>query len=462
MIMLVGQVARPHLGREAFQEVDYVRMFGALAKDVEQVDSAAAVPDAMARAFQTALSGRPGPVVLAFPEDMLRETAVVDDVSPLLIEKATPGGGELERLHHIVGDAERPVMLLGGGGWNEQAKADIQRFAEANNIPVCTSFRRNDLFDNTNACFAGEVAIAANPALLQRIGEADVLLVVGARLGEMTTQGYTLFEEPTPKQGLIHVHSDPKELGRVYQPVLGICSGMENFASAIASLGATGNSARQQRVRDARDDYQRGRQANPYEGGLDLGNVMASLEELLPDDAIVTVDAGNYSGWAQQFLSFGKRRLLGPTSGAMGYGVPAVIAAKVAEPKRMALCCVGDGGFGMTGQEIATAVKEGIAPVILVFNNGMFGTIRMHQERRHPDRVIATDLVNPDYAALARANGAFGETVKKTEDFRPALERALKSGLPALLDLQMDPDVITTRTTLKAIKQAHLKDAGVT
>ena len=461
MIMLVGQVARPHLGREAFQEVDYEQMFAPLAKAVEQVNSASDVPEAMARAFQTAQSGRPGPVVLSFPEDMLRETAVVDDAQPYAIDTVRPDPGDLERLHRIVGDAERPILMLGGGGWTDKAKEDIQRFAEDNHIPVCTSFRRNDLFDNRHPAFAGEVAISANPALLQRIAEADVLIVVGARLGEMTTQGYTMLEEPKPKQDLIHIHADEKELGRVYQPALGICSDMESFAAAAAALNPTGSEHRHHRVVDANKEFLQGCQPNAYEGDLDLGKVMTVLEERLPDDAIITVDAGNYSGWAQRFLKFGpRRRLLGPTSGAMGYGVPAVIAAKVAEPDRVALCCVGDGGFGMTGQEISTAVQQGITPVILVFNNGMYGTIRMHQENRHPDRVIATDLANPDYAALARACGAFGETVKTTEEFAPALEKALQSGLPALLDLQMDADVITTRTTLNAIKQAHLRNAG--
>jgi len=456
MIMLVGQVARPHLGREAFQEVDYEQMFKPLAKAVWQVSSVDAVPEMMARAFQTALSGRPGPVVLSFPEDMLREIGVVDNVAPLPIEQAEPSAGDMERLHRIVDDAERPLMMLGGGGWSERSKALIQAFAEANKIPVCTSFRRNDLFDNDHPNFAGEVAISANPLLLQRVSDADVLIVVGARLGEMTTQGYTLLDEPKPKQDLIHVHADPDELGRVYQPVLGICSGLENFATAAAALSPTDDEGRQQRVADAHADFALGRIPNPYEGDLDLGKVMAILEDKLPDDAIITVDAGNYSGWIQRFIRFTKgRRLLGPTSGAMGYAVPAVVAAKIAAPDRMVIGCVGDGGFGMTGQEISTAVKEGITPVILIFNNGMYGTIRMHQENRHPDRVIATDLLNPDYAALAKANGAFGETVNTTEDFAPALERALQSGLPALLDLQMDADVITTRTTLQAMKKAQ-------
>ncbi len=456
MIMLVGQVARPHLGREAFQEVDYEIMFAPLAKAVWQVERAEDVPAAMARAFHTALSGRPGPVVLALPEDMLREIAVVDDVPPLTVDQASPDAGDLQRLRHILGDAQRPLMMLGGGGWSAQARSHIESFAGANQIPVCTSFRRNDLFDNNHPCFAGEVAISPNPSLLQRVAEADVLLVVGARLGEMTTQGYTLLDEPKPRQDLIHVHTDAGELGRVYRPVLGICSGLETFATAAAALAPVDTDRHRQNVKQAHQEYLQGRQPDPYQGALDLGKVMAILHDKIGDDAIITVDAGNYSGWIQRFIPFSKgRRLLGPTSGAMGYGVPAAIAAQVAAPDRLTIGCVGDGGFGMTGQEIATAVQHGLKPIIVVFNNGMYGTIRMHQERRHPDRVIATDLTNPDYAALARANGAFGETVKTTEQFGPALERALQSGLPALLDLQMDADVITTRTTLQAIKRAH-------
>lgn len=452
MILFIGQVARPHLGREAFQEVDYVQMFTPLAKAVEQIENAEDVPAAIARAYETALSGRPGPVVLALPEDMLRDSCEGPVVDPVVIESRQAGVGEMERLHHILAGSERPLMLVGGGGWPEQARADIIAFAEANNLPTCCSFRRHDLFDNDHPNFVGEMGIAPNPTLIERFKQADVLLVVGARLGEMTTQGYSLLEEPTPSQTLIHVHADNRELGRVYKPELAIHAGMSAFAAAAKDLAAVDSSHRKDHSEAARQDYLEGRIPSPYDGPLDLGRMMAVIDELLGEDGIITVDAGNGSGWPQRFVPIGAaRKLLGPTSGAMGYGVPAALAAKSVYPERNVVCCLGDGCFGMTGQEISTAVKDGLNPVILIFNNAMYGTIRLHQERRHPDRVIATDLNNPDYAAVARASGAFGETIETTEEFRPAFEAALRSGKPAVLDLRMDPDVITTRTTLSAI-----------
>ncbi|NQU58833.1 MAG: thiamine pyrophosphate-binding protein [Rhodospirillales bacterium] len=454
MILFIGQVGRSHLGREAFQEVDYVQMFTPLAKAVEQIEAAEDVPAAIARAYKTACSDRPGPVVLALPEDMLREQCEAPVVEPVVIESKQPGMGEMERLHHILGDSERPLMLVGGGGWSDQARADIVAFAQANDLPTCCSFRRHDLFDNDHANFVGEMGIAPNPTLIERMKQADVLLVVGARMGEMTTQGYSLLAEPTPVQTLIHIHANAHELGKVYEPDLAINGGMEAVAKALRNLSPVDSSHRKANTQSARQEYFEGRIPNPYEGALDLGRVMAVIDEMLGDDGIVTVDAGNGSGWPQRFIPIGgKRKLLGPTSGAMGYGVPAALAAKVVYPERTVVGCVGDGCFGMTGQEISTAVKDGLKPIILIFNNAMYGTIRLHQERRHPDRVIATDLVNPDYAAVARASGAFGETVETTEEFQPAFERALRSGLPAVLDLRVDPDVITTRTTLSAISR---------
>ncbi|MHA1597760.1 MAG: thiamine pyrophosphate-binding protein [Alphaproteobacteria bacterium] len=449
MLLLIGQVARPHLGREAFQEVDFEQMFGPLAKRVEQISCAADVSDAVARAFKDAISGRPGPIVLSLPEDMLRETAAVSPCLPMPAENVAPTLGKMERFHHMIGDAERPLMLVGGGGWNDVARAGIVGFAEDNDIPVCCSFRRQDIFDNRHANFAGEMGIAPNPLLVDRVRAADLLIVVGARLGEMTSQGYSLLDEPKPAQEFIHVHADAGELGRVYTPGLGIASGMQAFAEAAAALAPTASPGREEWRVAARKDYHEGRVPDSYDGALDLGRVMAELDDLLGSKAIVTVDAGNCSGWPQRFLTYGGgRRLLGPTSGAMGYGVPAAIAAKLECPDHLVVGCVGDGCFGMTGQELTTAVAEGAAPIILIFNNAMYGTIRLHQERRHPGRVIATDLHNPDYAAVARASGAFGETVERTEEFRPAFETALRSGLPAVLDLRMDPNVISTRTTL--------------
>lgn len=452
MLLLIGQVARPHLGREAFQEVDFEQMFSPLAKRVEQIETAGDVNEAVARAMHDAISNRPGPVVLVLPEDMLRETAKAGVCMPMPAESVAPTLGKMERFHHMVGDSERPLMLVGGGGWTDEARAGIVAFAEANAIPVCCSFRRHDIFDNRHANFAGEMGISPNPLLVERIGAADLLIVVGARLGEMTTQGYTLLDEPKPRQELIHIHADANELGRVYAPGLGIASGMQAFAAAAAALVSTNAPGRDEWLAATRDDYHKGRVADPYDGALNLGQVMADLDDLLGPEAIVTVDAGNCSGWPQRFLTYGgSRRLLGPTSGAMGYGVPAAIAAKLANPDHTVVGCVGDGCFGMTGQELTTAVKEGVAPIILIFNNAMYGTIRLHQERRHPGRVIATDLLNPDYAAVARASGAFGETIEHTGEFRPAFELALRSGLPAVLDLRMDADVISTRTTLSAL-----------
>jgi len=452
MILFIGQVGRQYLGREAFQEVDYVQMFTPLAKAVEQIAAAQDVPAAIARAYETALSGRPGPVVLALPEDMLRESCEAPEVEPVVIDSKQPGPGEMERLHHMLGDSKRPLMLVGGGGWSDQARGDILAFAEANNLPTCCSFRRHDLFDNDHENFVGEMGISPNPTLLERLKQADLLLVVGARLGEMTTQGYTLLAEPAPVQALIHVHADSAELGKVYKPDLAIHAGMSTFAAAARQLTPVQSDHRKADAQAGRREYLEGRIPAPYEGALDLGRVMAVVDEMLGDDGIVCVDAGNGSGWPQRFIPIGAdRMLLGPTSGAMGYGVPAALAAKAVYPHRTVVACVGDGCFGMTGQEISTAVKDSLAPIILIFNNAMYGTIRLHQERRHPNRVIATDLVNPDYAAVARASGAFGETVHNTEEFRPAFERALRSGQPAVIDLHMDPDVITTRTTLSAI-----------
>ncbi len=460
LVLLIGQVARPHLGREAFQEVDYRKMFAPLAKEADQVDRADEIPEMMNRAFHTALSGRPGPVVLAFPEDILGEEISSSDPEPLEITPFRPDPASMERLGDMLNEAVRPVMMVGGGGWTARAREDIAAFAGAFDLPVCCSFRRHDLFDNRDPNFIGEMGIGPNPALPERVKEADLLVCVGARLGEMTTQGYTLLEGA---QGLklVHVYADKVELGRVYPPDLAIHSGMAEFSFAARNLKPKNKGRWQDWALAARRDYEEGRVPPDFEGELDLSAVMAWLDTRLPNDAVVTVAAGNFSGWPQRYLSFGPaRRLLGPTSGAMGYGVPAAVAAKCADPGRTVLCCVGDGGFGMTGQEIATAVLMGLAPLILVFNNAMYGTIRMHQERRYPGRVVGTGLANPDFAELARSYGAHGERVIRTEDFAPAFERALASGKAALIELTMDPDVITTRTTLSAIRAASEKETS--
>ena len=457
MVLLIGQIPRPFAGREAFQEVDYRRMFGPLAKWVEQAEAAADLPELMTRAFHAAVSGRPGPAVLALPEDVLAESARAAPVAPLAAEPTRPTNADMERLAALLGVAQRPVMVVGGGGWTEEARSNVLVFAEANDLAVCCSFRRHDIFDNGHASFIGDLGTAPNPELVARIKEADLVLAVGARLGEITTQGYTLLSPPRPEPTLIHVHAGAGELGRVFTPDLAIHSGMAEFAAAAAELAPVNKPPWGGWRAAARREYQAGQVPAAGDGKLDLGAVMGAINARLTADAILTTDAGNFSGWVHRFVRFGGgRRLLGATNGAMGYGVPSAVAAKITAPGRMVIGFVGDGGFGMTGQELATAVGSGAAPLIIVFNNRMYGTIRMHQERDYPERVIATELANPDYAALARAHGAFGEAVEKTGDFAPALDRALASGKAALIELRTDPDVITTRTTLAAIRAKAL------
>ena len=460
MVILIGQVARDQMDREAFQEIDYRRMYGQLAKWVAQIESADRIPEYMARAFATATSGRPGPVVLALPEDMLRDRVAVPDANPYQVVRAAPAPADMEQLRGMLAEATEPVIVVGGGGWTEQACADMVAFAEANDIPVCCSFRRLDIFDNSSRCFAGDLSTNPAPKLLKAVREADLLLVVGARLGEITTQGYTLMEVPQPQRTLIHVHASAEELGRVFQPTLGIQSGMPQFAAALRELDEVGGRWGEW-VRSARDGYLEWSAPREYGGELDLGVCMEELKDRLSDDSIVTVDAGNFSGWAMRFLPFTQyRTFAGPTSGAMGYAVPAAVAASITFPNRLVVGFAGDGGFMMSAQEILTARQYGAKPIFLVFNNGMYGTIRAHQERHHTGRYIAVDLTNPEFAALATAYGVHGETVSKTEEFGPALDRAIKTGKPAVIDIRMDPEIISTTTTLTKMREAALAKAG--
>ena len=453
MLLLVGQVERRFLGRGAFQEVDLAAMFRPLAKRALQIEHTEQIPHAITAALHFARSGRPGPVVLALPRDVLADRAAVEDAPPLPAEQQPPDAGRMERLHRMLADASRPVMLVGGGAWTEASRADLLAFAAANRLPTCCSFRRHDIVDNDHPCFVGELGIGANPALVARVKSADLLLAVGTRIGETTSQGYALLGEGGPE--LVHVHPDPAELGRVFVPALAVPASIAPFAVAARKLAP----CRSERWRDwaaaARSDYLADSEPAATATALDLGRVMAHLRRVLPADAVVTVDAGNFSGWPQRFLRFGAgRRLLGPTNGAMGYGVPAAVTAKLRYPERMVVACVGDGGFGMTGQELATAIRHGAAPIVLLFNNGMYGTIRMHQERSYPGRVIGTTLSNPDFASLAAAYGARGERVERTEDFAPAFERAANAGRAAVIELRVDPETITTRTTLSRLRRA--------
>jgi len=462
MVILVGQVARYQIDREAFQEVDFRRMFAPLAKWVAQIDMAERVPELINQAFQIAVSGRPGPVVLALPEDMLRDRCTAAVAGPYRAVRAHPGAADLAELRRLLAAAERPMMLVGGSGWTDAACRDIAGFARANDLPVCCSFRRQDIVDNRLPCFVGDLGTGASPALVARFKEADLVLAVGARIGEITSQSYSLLGIPEPGKLLIHVHTAAEELGRVFRPELSIQSGMPEFAAAAAGLPVT--APRWARWRqEARAEYEAGLVPSPSpEGGaLDLGAIMGWLRDRLPDDAIVTSDAGNFSGWPNRFLQYRRPgRQLGPTSGAMGYGVPAAVAAKLVHPDRLVVGFCGDGGFMMTGQELMTAMLEETGPVILVFNNAMYGTIRMHQERRFPGRVVGTALRNPDFAALAQAYGVFGAAVRRTEEFAPAFEEAASGSRGAIIELKIDPEAITTRTTLSEIRrQAEARQA---
>ena len=455
MVVLVGQVARHQIDREAFQEVDFRKMFAPLAKWVAQIDMAERVPELINQAFQVATSGRPGPVVLALPEDMLRDHSAAAVVGPYRPVRAHPGAADLAELRRLLVAAERPIMLVGGGGWEDRACREITKFAEANQLPVCCSFRRQDIVDNRSPSFVGDLGTGASAALVARIKEADLLLAVGARIGEITSQSYSLMGIPDPGKVLMHVHAGAEELGRVFRPSLPIQSGMPEFAAAAAALPPMPAPRWSDWRAAVRSEYEAGLVPTTTAGAaLDLGKVMTWLRGRLPDDAIVTSDAGNFSGWPNRFLQYRRPgRQLGPTSGAMGYGVPSAVAAKLVHPDRLVVGFCGDGGFMMTGQEIATSMLEGVGPIVLVFNNAMYGTIRMHQERRFPGRVVGTALKNPDFLGLARAYGVFGASVARTEEFAPAFEEAAAGKAPAIIEIKMDPEVITTRTTLSEIRR---------
>jgi acetolactate synthase-1/2/3 large subunit len=361
----------------------------------------------------------------------------------------------MQEMRALLEKAERPVLYVGGGGCTPEAKAGLQKFAEANSLPVCCSFRRHDIFDNNHPNFIGEMGIGAHADLVKRVKEADVVLAVGTRLGEMTTQGYTLFDIPVPKQKLVHVVMSGRDLGRTFHPTLAIQSNMEPFIKAANALKPVDGSKRKAQVAEGRAQYEANQDpSHSPKGAVDLGRCMIELNKRMTDDAVVSVDAGNFSGWAQRFLRYGNgRRLLGSTAGAMGYGVPGAVMAAITQPGRMAIGMAGDGGYGMTGQEIATAVAHKAAPIILLFNNNMYGTIRAHQEGRHPDRISGTDLVNPDFAAIAKAHGGFGAKVEKTEDFLPAFDAAVASGKVAVLEITVDKEAISTRATLSTIRE---------
>ena len=454
LIVFVGQVGRDAMSREAWQEIDYRTMFGHIAKWVDQIESAERVPEYVNRAYHIATSGRPGPVVLALPEDMLTDVVSVADCPAFRRSFAAPAPEAIHEVTARLASASRPLMIVGGGGWTKEATDDVAAFAAAFDLPVACSFRRQDLIDNANDRYCGEAGLGMDPNLAARFKEADLILAVGPRLGETTTNGYALLSVPRPAQTLIHVHADPEELGRVYHADLPINASMPGFAAAVRGLARAEAPRWAEWTRAARADYLANLEPPAsMPGDVDLGQVMVHLRETLPADTIVSNGAGNYTLWVQRFYRFrGLRTQLAPTSGTMGYGLPAAIAAKAVHPDRTALCFAGDGCFLMNGQELATAVQYGLNVLVIVVNNGMYGSIRMHQERHYPGNVWGTALTNPDFAALARAYGAHGELVERTADFSAALERARGSGKPALIELRVSPEALSPRMIVPGLR----------
>jgi acetolactate synthase-1/2/3 large subunit len=428
-------------------------MYGEMAKWVVEVEEAAAFPEVATRAFHLATSGRPGPVVVALPEDVLGEETDVPDAERYRPARLTPAAEEIEHAHDLLARAERPLVVVGGGGWSGQAAADLQGWAEASRLPVATSFRRQDYFDNTSPSYAGVLTIGHDPALASRLRNCDLLLALGTRLGDIATRGYTTLEPPQTPQTFVHVHADPDELGRVYEPDLAIVAGSAEFAAALAGLRPIDGSRWAEWTEAAHTEYLAWLHHRRGPGALDLGDVMAHLRERLPPEAIVTNGAGNYTVWVHRFYTFSRYRTqLSPCSGAMGYGIPAALAAKVVHPDRPVVCVTGDGDFLMSGHELAAAAQENAPIVVLLVNNSMYGTIRMHQERQFPGRVVGTELMNPNFVALAQAYGAYAELVDRSEDFAEAFERALTAGRSAVLELRVDPEAITPQMTLSAIR----------
>jgi acetolactate synthase I/II/III large subunit len=453
MVLFAGHVPRGVQGREAWQELDYARVFGGLAKAAWHVDSAARIPEHVARAFSLALSGRPGPVVLALPEDVLAEASDAADGAPVRIGQALPGRAELELLRSLLATAERPLVVVGEGGWTQETGEDVLAFCEANVLPVACAFRCQDFVDNHSASYVGVLGVAMDDALATRLRDADFVLAVGGRLGEVPTRRYSLLDPPAPRQTLVHVHPDPNELGFVYEPNLAIVSALPGFAAALRTLEPVEPRWRAW-TEAARADYEANLSHEPMEGPIDLGDVMAFLRERLPPDAIQTCGAGNFTVWAHRFAEFTQYGTqVCPRSGSMGYGVAAAVAAKLVHPEQIAVCFTGDGDFVMSSPEFATAVQYELPIVVLLVNNGMYATIRMHQERLFPGRVVGTSLENPDFPALAEAYGGYGERVESTEGFGAAFERALASGKPALLELPVDPERISPRIKLSDLQK---------
>ncbi len=465
MILFVGDVASDQRDREAFQEVDYGSFFGpstkGMAKRVERIDEASRIPEYVARAFATAMNGRPGPVVLVLPEDMLTRTVTARPLARVEGVEAWSDPGSLRTLREMLLKSQKPFVIAGGGGWTPQAAQALQRFAENWKLPVGNAFRFQDTFDNHHPLYAGDVGIGLNPKLAARVKESDLIVAIGPRLGEMTTSGYTLLTPPKAKQKLIHIHASAEELNRVYQADLAINATMNAAARSLEVLTAPPTVPWEAWTEAAHADFEANMAPQELPGDIDMPAIVAVIKKHLPEDAVLTNGAGNFASWVHRFfkhhgLAKGFKTQLAPTVGSMGYGVPAGIAANIVSG-RTAFTIAGDGDFLMNGQELATAVQHGGKSIIVLLNNGMYGTIRMHQEREYPTHVSGSQLNNPDFAALARAYGYAGVRITRTEEFEPELVAALERKQGTLIEVTLDPDVITTRGTLSAITQSALK-----
>jgi acetolactate synthase-1/2/3 large subunit len=457
MILLIGQIARKDLDREAFQEIDYRRMFSEVAKWVAQIDDAARIPEYLNRAFSVATSGRPGPVVLALPEDMLTDLTEAPDAGPWQLVETSPAAQDIAQVGDMLAAAERPMIIVGGSGWSDATRLQLQEFAETHALPVANSFRCQDFFDNEHGNYIGDFGLGVNPALVSRLQASDCLLVIGARLGEMTTGGFSMIDIPNPAQRLIHVHPGAEELGHIYQPELAINASASRFVAALAAADFTpgDTTSATPAIASAHQDYLDWNRSIRVDAEVQLSDIIHSVRKHSAENTIVCNGAGNNSGWLHRFFRYREYKTqLAPTSGTMGYGIPAAIAAKLRYPERCVVAFVGDGDFMMNGQELATAMQYQANIIIVVINNGIYATIRMHQEREYPHRVIGTDMVNPDFVALAGAYGAHGELVVGTEDFEAAFKRCRAAGRPALIEVRLDPDILTPTATVTSLRAA--------
>lgn len=457
LVLFIGQVERTFCGREAFQEIEYGTMFRGLTKWAAQIEDGRRIPELVSRGLRTAVTGRPGPVVLALPEDMLEERFDAVPAPYCAPAASEPGAHALGEIASELRKAERPLLIVGGGGWSDEAAASAKRFVERWELPVCCTFRCNDYVDNESPNYIGNLGLGANPDLCKAVDESDLVLLVGARLGEASSNGYRLLNIPRPHQKLVHIHPVAEELGRVYQPDRSVVAASGAALCALADLEPPAKRPWRKRLAALRGSFLEWTTPGPIQGDLQMGEIMVNLRQRLPADAIVTNGAGNFAVWPNRYHRFTRYgTMLAPVSGSMGYGVPAAISAKMEHPERVVVAFTGDGDFLMTGQELATAVKEKLSIIILLLNNNMYGTIRMHQERRFPERVSATDLLNPDFVRLAESYGACGQRVTKTDEFPAAFERAVSAGKPALIELVPDPNVLSPTHTLASLREMAL------